>query len=143
MSIHGVELELELEAYRGRRDVGKVGSNTRSVDNIVQSQLVDERAALEEKGQGLCEDGRGRAELATWTLLDRENPGSPGDGEQRHTCPMPPEAPATTNIARSVSVHHGGLLIRFCASMTRALFAQHQLSPPRRWRCGVEGQFSS
>lgn len=31
----------------------KVGSNARGVDNIVQSQLVDERAALEEEGQGL------------------------------------------------------------------------------------------
>jgi hypothetical protein len=58
-------MRLELGAYRGRGDVGEVGSNTRSVDNIVQSQLVDERAALEEQGQGLCEDGKGRAELAT------------------------------------------------------------------------------
>jgi hypothetical protein len=44
----------EIGAYRGGGDVGKVGSNTRGVDNIVQSQLVDVRAALEEQGQGLA-----------------------------------------------------------------------------------------
>lgn len=48
----------ELGAYRGGRDVRKVGSNARGVDNIVQSQLVDERAALEEEGQGLLDGAK-------------------------------------------------------------------------------------
>lgn len=45
--------ERELGAYRGGGDVGEIGGNTGSVDNIVQSQLVDERTGLEEEGQRL------------------------------------------------------------------------------------------
>jgi hypothetical protein len=33
--------------------VGEIGGNTGSVDNIVQSQLVDEGTGLEEEGQRL------------------------------------------------------------------------------------------
>jgi hypothetical protein len=36
-----------------RRDVGKVGGYARSVDDIVEGELVDERAGLEEEGQWL------------------------------------------------------------------------------------------
>jgi hypothetical protein len=42
-----------LGAYRGGGDVGEIGGNTGSVDNIVQSQLVDEGTGLEEEGQRL------------------------------------------------------------------------------------------
>ena len=34
-------------------DVGEIGSNTWGVDNIVEGELIDERAELEEEGQRL------------------------------------------------------------------------------------------
>jgi hypothetical protein len=34
-------------------DVGKVGGHARGVDDIVEGELVDERAGLEEEGQRL------------------------------------------------------------------------------------------
>lgn len=37
----------------------EVGGNTRSVDNIVESELIDERASLEEEGQRLKTGERG------------------------------------------------------------------------------------
>lgn len=36
-------------------DVGEIGSNTGGVDNIVEGELIDERAGLEEEGQRLNE----------------------------------------------------------------------------------------
>lgn len=39
--------------YSGRRDVRQVGGDTWGVDDIVQSQLRDERGGLEEEGQRL------------------------------------------------------------------------------------------
>lgn len=36
-----------------RRDVGQVGSDTRGVDDIVESELIDERRKLQEEGQRL------------------------------------------------------------------------------------------
>ena len=36
-------------------DVGEIGSNTGGIDNIVEGQLIDERAVLEEEGQRLNE----------------------------------------------------------------------------------------
>lgn len=47
-------LSLAIEAtYSGGGDVREVGSNTRGVDNIVEGQLIDMRAGLEEKRQWL------------------------------------------------------------------------------------------
>jgi hypothetical protein len=37
------------ESYRGRRDVGQVGSNTGGVDHIVQTELGNVLAGLEEE----------------------------------------------------------------------------------------------
>lgn len=34
-------------------DVGEIGGNTGGVDNIVEGELIDERAELEEEGQRL------------------------------------------------------------------------------------------
>jgi hypothetical protein len=39
--------------FRLRRDVGEIGCDAGGVDNIVESQLVDEGACLEEKREGL------------------------------------------------------------------------------------------
>ena len=43
-------------AYSSGRDVRKVRGNTGSVDDIVEGELVDERASLEEEGQRLRGD---------------------------------------------------------------------------------------
>lgn len=50
--------EREVGAYRRGGDVGEIGGNTGSVDNIVQSQLVDEGTGLEEEGQRLVAEMR-------------------------------------------------------------------------------------
>lgn len=42
-----------LDTYSGGGDMGKVGGNTRSVDDIVEGKLVDEGGELEEEGQRL------------------------------------------------------------------------------------------
>lgn len=60
--------------------MGKVGGNTWSVDNIVEGELVNERACLQEEGQRLwfmCQQRFGRFRMS------------------RNTCPIPPAAPAT------------------------------------------------
>jgi hypothetical protein len=36
------------DAYRGRRDVREISSDSWSVDNIVEGQLVDERTGLQQ-----------------------------------------------------------------------------------------------
>jgi len=41
-------------SYRGGGNVGQIGSNARGVDDIIESELVDQLAGLEEKGQRLC-----------------------------------------------------------------------------------------
>jgi hypothetical protein len=50
--------------YSGRRDVGQVGGDTWGVDNIVQSQLGDERRGLEEEGQRLLSVSKVRGATA-------------------------------------------------------------------------------
>jgi hypothetical protein len=52
MSIVPGQGRLEI-AYRGGGDVGQVGRNTGSVDDIVEGELVDEGRSLEEEGQRL------------------------------------------------------------------------------------------
>ncbi len=44
---------LKRETHSVGRDVGEVGGDARGVDDIVERELVDERAELEEKGQRL------------------------------------------------------------------------------------------
>lgn len=70
--------------YGGRRDVGEISSNAGGVDHIVEGQFRDERRGLEEEGQWLKERNR-------LSVEEREA----GVGEIL-TCPIPPEAPATT-----------------------------------------------
>ena len=60
--------------------MGEIGRNTWSVDNIVEGELVNEWACLEEKGQWLwimCQQRFGRFRMSC------------------STCPIPPAAPAT------------------------------------------------
>jgi hypothetical protein len=59
--------------------MGEICCNTWSVDNIVQGQFGDEGRGLEEEGQWL-------ARSAMPSSL----------GSRQPTCPIPPEAPATT-----------------------------------------------
>lgn len=42
-----------MESYGSRGDVGKINSNARGVDNIIQGQLIDQGARLQEQRQGL------------------------------------------------------------------------------------------
>lgn len=44
----------ENKTYGGRRNVREIGGNTGSVDDIVESELINERRGLEEEGQRLC-----------------------------------------------------------------------------------------
>lgn len=41
------------EAYGNGGDVREIGGDTGSVDNIVEGELIDERAGLEEEGERL------------------------------------------------------------------------------------------
>jgi hypothetical protein len=72
---------IEVRSYRWAGDVGQVGSDTGRVHNIVESELSDELARLEEEGQWLCHVNR-VLELPSSIC----------------TCPMPPAAPATTAL---------------------------------------------
>ena len=45
--------------YSDGGDVREIGSNTRSVDNIVEGKLVNKRAGLQEERQGLANATRG------------------------------------------------------------------------------------
>jgi hypothetical protein len=73
-------------------DMGEIGRNTWGVDNIIESQLINVWGVLEEEGQWLwavlamC-----HCPLLNCKLL--------------HTCPIPPEAPATTAKFVSLLVH--------------------------------------
>ena len=42
-----------MATYGNRRDVGKVGCDTRSVHNIVEGELVDKWADFKQEGEGL------------------------------------------------------------------------------------------
>lgn len=64
----------------------KVGGNTGSVDNIVESKLVNVRASLEEQREGLNRTN-GLANISAQSLA-----------HWKLTWPMPPEAPATTGM---------------------------------------------
>ena len=83
--------------YGVRRDVRKVGSNTGGVDNIVESELVHQGAELEQEGQWLIE-----VLVAPGTPLAREMRVTE---EGSNTCPMPPEAPATTDRLLEACFH--------------------------------------
>lgn len=72
--------------YSDGGDVREIGSNTRSVDNIVEGKLVNKRAGLQEERQGLY-----RTTMKVrfdWHISQRK-------GGDDHTCPIPPEAPRT------------------------------------------------
>lgn len=62
--------------------MGEISGNTWGVDDIVEGQLIDEWAGLEEEGQRLNES----ALAIVLLIVDKHS----------HTCPIPPEAPATT-----------------------------------------------
>jgi len=40
--------------YGSGRDVGEISSDAGAVDDIVESELINEGGELEQKGQGLC-----------------------------------------------------------------------------------------
>jgi hypothetical protein len=67
--------------------VGQVGSDTERVNDIVERELIDELAGLEEERQWLYE-------LATTLSYNLTH----------LTCPMPPAAPATTALTIVLSV---------------------------------------
>lgn len=64
--------------------MGEIGGDTWGVDDIVESQLIDEWGGLEEEGQWLRQSALAII-LSCWGL-----------SEVQYTCPIPPEAPATT-----------------------------------------------
>ena len=74
----------------------QVSGNTGGVDDIVEDKLVNERGELEEQRQGLCGNN---PDVSSVRLRDTgmvlQDVSVPNCG--RHTCPMPPAAPATTN----------------------------------------------
>ena len=67
--------------YGWRGDVRKIGRDTWSVDDIVQGELSDQWRGLEEEGQWLL---RQLSAVYEWRSM------------KPLTCPIPPEAPATT-----------------------------------------------
>ena len=67
--------------------MGEVSGNARCVDDIVEGELVHEGGELEEQGQRLA-GGGGQQEAPL--------KGSNSSLGQLLTCPIPPEAPATT-----------------------------------------------
>jgi hypothetical protein len=92
--------------------MGKICCDTRSIDNIVQCQFGDERRGLEEEGQWL---------LRSAMLSNLES--------TQQTCPIPPEAPATTkchqyhsnisflpsaNIPALIPIIAASAMIEFC-----------------------------
>jgi flavin-dependent dehydrogenase len=50
---HGTEDGDSEQTYGNRGDVREISSHTRSVDNIIQGKLINERRSLEEKGERL------------------------------------------------------------------------------------------
>lgn len=68
----------------------QVGGNTGGVDNIVEGELIDERGELQEQGQGL------------WRVDQHRRMTDDAVKGELHTCPIPPEAPATTVL---ISAH--------------------------------------
>jgi len=68
--------------------VRKISSNTGGVDNIVEGQLVNIRAQLEEEGERLFAPGQFSCSSIFYFSSDPEL--------VLRTWPIPPEAPATT-----------------------------------------------
>lgn len=66
--------------------MGKIRGDTGSIYDIVQGELVDNRASLQEQRQ--------RLDIAT--CLSAYRIMQVNDWQQLHTWPMPPEAPRTT-----------------------------------------------
>lgn len=66
----------------------EVSGNAGCVDDIVEGELVHERRELQEQGQRLEQRGGGQRELLS--------NGSDSSLGWLLTCPIPPEAPATT-----------------------------------------------
>ncbi len=64
-------------------DVGQVGRHAGGVDDIIEGELVDERGGLEEEGERLYMWSVSWSTIGILTSL---------------TCPMPPDAPATTAL---------------------------------------------
>jgi hypothetical protein len=82
--------EGEFKTYGVGGDVRKVRSDTGCVDDIVQCELIDERGELQQQGQGLDNN------IISTEAFDSNVQ------ERNCTCPMPPEAPATTIVPNSV-----------------------------------------
>lgn len=87
--------------------MGKIGGDTGGVDDIVQGELVDMRASLQQKRE---------------RLYKTISPISPGkekrvEAEGKLTWPMPPEAPRTT-----ARVSYLG----FCRGEPNQLWGTHQ-----------------
>ena len=74
-------------AYRAGRDVREVGGDAGGVNDIIECQLVNEGAVLEEQRERLPEADR--------QVSKQQRKGVAGARGQQ-TWPMPPEAPATT-----------------------------------------------
>ncbi len=66
------------------RDVGQVGRHAWGVDDIVEGELVDEWGRLEEEGEWLPQTWS----VWSWTIGISTS----------LTCPIPPDAPATTAL---------------------------------------------
>lgn len=67
--------------------MGEVSGNAGGVDDIVEGELVHEGRELQEQGQRLARGGGQRELLSN---------GSDSSLGRPLTCPIPPEAPATT-----------------------------------------------
>lgn len=95
MSLATTSAKPVLATYGGGGDVREIGSDTGGVDDIVESELVNERRELEEEGQGLRH---------MWSAMLPSQPPiravrrgiSHGQVGIKLTCPIPPAAPATT-----------------------------------------------
>lgn len=88
--------------YSDGRDVTEIGSNTRSVDNIVEGKLVNKRAGLQEEGQRLY---RTTMKVRFDCYISQRR------GMRNQTCPIPPEAPRTAitgSATRAISSSRGG-----------------------------------
>jgi hypothetical protein len=90
------------KTYRGGRDVRKVGGDTGGVDDIVQSELIDEGGELQQKGQGLWMDGqhaKSESDVGSNTNLSNTARGT-GDNFSRSAwegvTPLPKHIPALT-----------------------------------------------
>lgn len=84
--------------------MGEVSGNTGCVNDIVEGELVHEGGELQEQGQRLA-GGGGQQELLS-------NGSDPSLGLLL-TCPIPPEAPATTIFDDKMSAETGSNAVMF------------------------------